>query len=94
LQWVVARAANEGHDPFRRVGAEILPQDAGNLTAGDEWTRDLFVMQRADFLQRVREGIMSDVVQQRGVADEEARLPFEILGVPVSSKRPSVRRAR
>ena len=35
------------------------------------------MMQRADLLERVREGIVPDVVQQCGVSDDEARLPVQ-----------------
>ena len=49
----------------------------GDLAAADQRTRDLLVVQRADLLERVRERIVADVVEQRGDADEHAFVAAE-----------------
>src|SRR6185503_4068764 len=48
-----------------RVGGELAPQRSGDGAFGDQRPRDLLVVHGADFLERVGERIVSDVVEQR-----------------------------
>ena len=47
-------------------------QHLGDFALGDQRARDLLVVHRADLLERVRERVVADVVEQRGDADERA----------------------
>ena len=81
LQRTAAAAADERHDAVGRVVAELGAEHLGHLAGRDEGTRDLLVVQRADLLERVRERVVPDVVQQRGAAHDETCIGLELLGV-------------
>ena len=61
--------------PRRAVSSDATPP------FGDERTRDRFVVQRADLFQRVRERVVSDVVEQRRGPDDRLLLLADRGGV-------------
>src|SRR5690348_10593675 len=61
-------AANERHYLVRRVGAHPAAQCVRDRALGDQGPRDLLVMQRANLLERMRKGVVADVVEERGEA--------------------------
>ena len=72
LERVVTLAADQLHDARRRVATERLAQDLADVAVADEGSRHLFVIQRADLLERVRERVVPDIVQQRRDANVRA----------------------
>src|SRR5688500_20358066 len=52
----------------RRVCGDALRQKISNCAGGNERASDILVMQLTNFLERMREGIMSNVVEQSGGA--------------------------
>ena len=50
--------------------ADVFAKDVGDFAPGQERAGDVFMVRRADLLERVRERIVPDVVQQRGGGDD------------------------
>ena len=53
----------------RRVIAQPGAEKRCDRAFRDEWPRDILVVQGADLFQRVRKGVVPDVVEQRGRAN-------------------------
>ncbi len=66
MQRALAAPADERVDALRCLVPQLAPQHLGDLALADQRTGDVLVMHRADLLERVRERIVSDVVEQRG----------------------------
>ena len=72
LHWTLASTPDEVHDAGRCVVPKFVAQNPGDFSLHDEWPRNFLVMQRADLLEGVGEGIVPHVVQQRRVAHDAA----------------------
>ena len=70
MQGARALAANEGVHAFRRIGRDGRAQLVRHRACRDERTGGFFVVLGADLLERVGEGMVSDVVEQRGGDDD------------------------
>ena len=81
----------------RCVVADRVCQHVGHRPPEDQLVRDLLVVERADLLERVRERVVSDVVQQCSGLDDGSlvrRDAPELAALPEQRERPSCQMIR
>jgi len=72
LEGRLARPAHQREDPLGGIGGEVLAEDRPHGPLAEERGRDLLMVRDPDLLQRMGEGVMPDVVQQRRRLDQPA----------------------